>query len=216
MTEKLTLKKKKQLALSVIEKLRKKYPQPECALIYSSPWELLVATILSAQCTDIRVNLVTPGLFKKFKTMKSFAKAKQAEVEEAVKSTGFFRNKAKNIIACAAALIEKHGGEIPKDIEELIKLPGIGRKTANVLLGNAYGIASGVVVDTHVKRLSGRIGLTENTDPEKVETDLVKIVPKAEWIDFSHLLIWHGRDRCMARKPDCENCELGEICLKRI
>jgi endonuclease-3 len=192
--------------------LERRFPQPECALIHDSPWQLLVATILSAQCTDKRVNMVTPGLFKKFPTIESFAVAKLGEVEKAIQSTGFFRNKAKNIIACAQTLLEKFAGEIPQKLEQLVELPGVGRKTASVILGTAFGKAEGIVVDTHVKRLSFRMGLTKETDPEKVEKDLMKIIPKNKWIAFSHLLILHGRERCAARKPDCGNCELTDLC----
>lgn len=198
----------------IISLLEKKFPAPECALSHKNPWELLVATILSAQCTDKRVNMVTPALFKRFPTMESFASASQASVEEEVKSTGFFRSKAKNIIACAGALIGQFDGHIPKRLSELVKLPGVGRKTASVLLGTAFGLAEGIVVDTHVKRLSFRLGLTTETDPEKVEKDLIKIIPGTKWIEFSHLLILHGRDKCTARNPDCEHCEVTICCPK--
>lgn len=198
----------------IIRILEQKFPQPECALIHKNPWQLLVATILSAQCTDKRVNMVTPDLFARFSSIDSFADASLAEVETAIKSTGFFRSKAKNIVACAQMLCEHFAGEIPQQLDQLIKLPGVGRKTASVLLGTAFGKAEGIVVDTHVKRLSYRMGLTSETDPEKVEKDLMKIVPKTKWITFSHLLILHGRDRCSARKPDCENCELTAFCPK--
>jgi len=202
----------KQLASKIISKLKIKYPEPECALLHSNPWQLLVATILSAQCTDKRVNMVTPALFKKYGTPIDFAAAKQEELEIVIHSTGFFRNKAKNIIACARTLIDKHGGEIPQNIEELTSLPGVGRKTANVILGTAFGKAEGIVVDTHVTRLSRRMGLSEQSDAVKIETDLMKIIAKKHWIEFSHLLILHGRERCNARKPDCENCEINDFC----
>jgi len=211
--KKVTPKKSDQTKLKkILPILEGRFPQPECALIHESPWQLLVATILSAQCTDKRVNMVTPALFKKFPSVESFAAAKLADVEQAVKSTGFFRNKAKNIIACAQTLLEKFAGKIPQKLEQLVELPGVGRKTASVILGTAFGKAEGIVVDTHVKRLSFRMGFTKETDPEKVEKDLMKIVPKNKWIAFSHLLILHGRDRCAARKPDCTNCELNQLC----
>ena len=196
----------------IIRILEKKYPDPQCALIHQGPWQLLVATILSAQCTDKRVNMVTPDLFKKFPGVSSFANADQAELEDAIKSTGFFRNKAKNIIACAQKLEKEFDGQIPQQLEQLIKLPGVGRKTGSVILGTAFGKSEGIVVDTHVKRLSFRMGLTTEKDPEKVEKDLMKIVPAQKWIAFSHLLILHGRERCMARNPDCKNCELSDLC----
>ena len=203
---------RKILANKIIVELKKKYPAPECALVHETPWQLLVATILSAQCTDKRVNMVTPGLFKKYATPAAFASAQQSELEAAVRSTGFFRNKAKNIIACARTLIDKYGGEIPQDLEALTTLPGVGRKTASVILGTAFGKAEGIVVDTHVIRLSGRMGLTEQRDAVKIEQDLIRIIARKHWIEFSHLLILHGRERCSARKPDCENCEINAIC----
>ncbi|MBU1105947.1 MAG: endonuclease III [Candidatus Riflebacteria bacterium] len=203
---------RKKLAKDVISALKKKYPSPECALLHENPWQLLVATILSAQCTDKRVNIVTPGLFRKYGTPVAFAMAKQAELEVAIHSTGFFRNKAKNIIACAQALLERHAGEIPQNIIELISLPGVGRKTASVILGTAFGKAEGIVVDTHVIRLSGRMGLTEQRDAVKIEQDLMQIIAKKHWIEFSHLLILHGRECCNARRPNCENCEINHFC----
>ena len=196
----------------IIKILEKKYPNPQCALIHETPWQLMVATILSAQCTDKRVNMVTPGLFEKFPTISSFAFADQAEVEDAIKSTGFFRNKAKNIIACAQKLQKEFSGTIPQELEQLIKLPGVGRKTGSVILGTAFGKSEGIVVDTHVKRLSFRMGFTGQKDPEKIEKDLMQIVPQKKWIAFSHLMILHGRERCAARNPDCENCELASLC----
>ncbi|MFZ5952257.1 MAG: endonuclease III [Candidatus Rifleibacteriota bacterium] len=199
---------------NIIKILEQKYPAPECALAHENPWQLMVATILSAQCTDKRVNLVTPGLFKKFPTISAFAKATQAAVEDAIKSTGFFRNKAKNIIACAQALESKFAGGIPQTLDELVHLPGVGRKTASVILGTAFKKAEGIVVDTHVRRLSQRMGFTGQSDPEKIEQDLMKIVPPKKWIDFSHLLILHGRERCSARRPDCDNCEIAGHCPK--
>jgi len=200
------------LAKQIIKTLLKKYPAPECALHHETPWQLLVATILSAQCTDKRVNMVTPALFKKFTTVKDFAQAAQGDVETAIHSTGFYRNKAKNIIACARALLERHNGKIPETLEELTALPGVGRKTGSVILGTAFGKAEGIVVDTHVMRLSKRMGFTRHTDAAKIEQDLMKTVDKKHWITFSHLLILHGRERCPARKPDCANCEIGQLC----
>jgi endonuclease-3 len=173
---------------------------------------LLVATILSAQCTDKRVNIVTAELFRKYRSAADYANADLTELEQAIKTTGFFRNKAKNIQACCRKLVEKHDGEVPSTMEELIHLDGVGRKTANVVLGNAFDINVGVVVDTHVGRLSERLGLTKEANPEKVEQELMKLVPREQWTLFSHWLIWHGRRRCSARKPDCANCEISELC----
>jgi endonuclease-3 len=198
----------------IISALQRTYPDAHCELNFSNPLELLVATILSAQCTDKRVNLVTAELFKKYKTAKDFAAAPLADIEEAVKSTGFFRNKAKNIKACCAALVEKFGGEVPRTMEELHSLAGVGRKTANVVLGNAFGINVGVVVDTHVTRLSNRLGLASGTDAVKLEQALMRLVPQKDWARFSHWLIWHGRRRCDARQPDCTNCEIQNLCLR--
>jgi endonuclease-3 len=188
------------------------YPDAHCELGFSNPLELLVATILSAQCTDKRVNMVTPALFKKYRTAKAYAEAPRAALEKAIQSTGFFRSKAKNLQSMAADLVAKHGGKVPSTMEALTALAGVGRKTANVVLGNAYSINEGIVVDTHVRRLSKRLGLTKHTDPEKIETDLVKLIPRPKWTDFSHWLIWHGRRRCYARKPDCVACELQHLC----
>jgi len=196
----------------IISALKRTYPNAHCELNFSSPLQLLVATILSAQCTDKRVNLVTAELFKKYKVAKDFAAAPLADIEEAVKSTGFFRNKARNIKACCAALVEKFGGEVPRTMDELHALAGVGRKTANVVLGNAFGINVGVVVDTHVTRLANRLGLAKGTDAVKLERELMKLVPQNDWCLFSHQLIWHGRRRCAARKPDCVNCEIKELC----
>ncbi len=192
--------------------LRAAYPTAHCELNFSNPLELLVATILSAQCTDKRVNIVTESLFKKYRSAEDFAKADLAELEQDIKTTGFFRNKAKGIKAAAQSIIEKHGGKVPRTMEELIELGGVGRKTANVVLGNAFNINLGVVVDTHVARLSYRLGLVNETDPVKIEQVLMKLVPQGEWTLFSHLLIWHGRRRCYARGPDCENCEVAKLC----
>ena len=197
---------------NILSALKRVYSDAHCELTFSSPLQLLVATILSAQCTDKRVNLVTAELFKKYKTAKDFAVAPLADIEEAVKSTGFFRNKAKNIQACCAALVEKFGGEVPRTMDELHALAGVGRKTANVVLGNAFGINVGVVVDTHVTRLSNRLGLVKGTDAVKIEQELMTLVPQNDWALFSHQLIWHGRRRCDARKPDCANCEIQKLC----
>ena len=179
---------------------------------YTNPLDLLIATILSAQCTDKRVNMVTAGLFKIYRSAADYAKASPAELEEQIKSTGFFRNKAKSIKTCCQALVDRHSGQVPRKMESLIELGGVGRKTANVVLGNAFNVNVGVVVDTHVARLSFRLGLTRETDPEKIEATLMKLVPQAEWTLFSHLLIWHGRRRCYARNPDCPNCEVKSLC----
>ena len=199
-------------AADILKILRQTYPDAHCELNHDGPFQLLIATILSAQCTDVRVNLVTPALCQKYPDAKSLAAAKQADVEDLIRSTGFFRNKAKNLIAAAQAIAQQYNGEVPRDLETLTNLPGVGRKTANVVLGNAYGIESGVVVDTHVARLSQRLGLTKHTDPVKIEKDLSKQIPRDTWTLWSHLLIWHGRRRCMARNPDCPDCELKNLC----
>ena len=196
----------------IISALKHIYPDAHCELNFGNPLQLLVATILSAQCTDKRVNLVTAALFKKYRTATDFAAAPLAEIEDAVKSTGFFRNKAKNIKACCAALVEKYNGEVPRTMAELHALAGVGRKTANVVLGNAFGLNVGVVVDTHVTRLSNRLGLALGTDAVKLEQALIKLVPQKDWCLFSHQLIWHGRRRCAARQPDCANCEISKLC----
>ena len=196
----------------IIAALKQTYPDAHCELNFSNPLQLLIATILSAQCTDRRVNIVTAELFKKYRSAKDFAAAPLADIEAAVKTTGFFRNKAKNIQACCAALVEKFGGEVPRTMDELYALAGVGRKTANVVLGNAFNINVGVVVDTHVTRLANRLGLAKGTDAVKLEQDLGRLVPQNEWTLFSHWLIWHGRRRCAARKPDCANCEIQKLC----
>jgi len=182
--------------------------------VHDSPLELLVATILSAQCTDVRVNMVTPKLYARYPTAAALAAAPLRDIERIIQSTGFFRNKARNIQACCRKLVAEHGGEVPRTMEELVELPGVGRKTANVVLGTAFGIATGVVVDTHVMRLSRRLGLTTHKDPIKIERDLMEQLPKRQWIDFSHRLIHHGRRICAARKPLCEECPLETICPK--
>jgi len=202
----------KQYAAKVVRRLAKHYPDADCTLDFDSPLQLLIATILAAQCTDKRVNQVTPALFAQYPTAADFAAAKPAELEKAIQSTGFFRNKAKNIQAGCRILAEEHGGEVPKDLDALVRLPGIGRKTANVVLGTAYGLASGVVVDTHVTRLSRRLGLTTHKNAEKIEEDLMRLVPRKQWVAFAHRLVHHGRRVCTARKPQCDVCPLGDIC----
>jgi endonuclease-3 len=196
----------------IIAGLKKTYPEAHCELNYNNALELLIATILSAQCTDKRVNIVTADLFKKYRSAADFAGAPMADLEQAVKTTGFFRNKAKSIKAATQSLLDRHQGQVPRTMEELVELGGVGRKTANVVLGNAFGINSGVVVDTHVARLSKRLGLTRHGDPEKIEQDLMKLVPREQWTLFSHWLIWHGRRRCFARGPDCPHCEIKALC----
>ncbi|HUY92466.1 MAG TPA: endonuclease III [Pirellulales bacterium] len=196
----------------VAKLLAEEYPDAKCALEFRTPLQLLIATILSAQCTDVRVNLVTKDLFRRYRTADDFARADAQELEQQIKSTGFFRNKAKNIQACCRRLVDESDGEVPAELERLVKLPGIGRKTANVVLGTAFGIASGVVVDTHVSRLSQRLGLTKHKDPVKIERDLMSLLPATEWVDFSHRMIHHGRRICLARRPKCEICRLGKIC----
>jgi endonuclease III len=199
----------------IIASFKKAYPGAHCELTHSNPLELLVATILSAQCTDKRVNLVTADLFRKYCSAADYAGAPLPELEQGIKSTGFFRNKAKSLKNCCQALVEKHSGQVPRTMEELTQLGGVGRKTANVVLGNAFGINCGVVVDTHVARLSQRLGLTKETAPEKIEQDLMKLVPQEQWTMFSHWLIWHGRRRCAARSPDCPGCEIKALCPRR-
>ena len=195
-----------------ISRLKSAYPDARTALAWTNPLELLVATILSAQTTDVRVNGVTPDLFAKYPAAGDYARADPADLEEDIRPTGFFRNKAKSLQGMARALVEDHGGEVPRTMPELVALPGVGRKTANVVLGNAFSIDEGVVVDTHVGRLSNRLGFTAHDDPEKIERDLMQTVPKEDWTVFSHLLILHGRSTCKSRKPDCENCTLNDLC----
>ncbi len=199
-------------AAELARRLPEIYPGAHCELDSSNPLELLVATILSAQCTDKRVNLVTKALFQRCKSAAEFASISQEELEGLVRTTGFFRNKAKNIRAMASTLLAKHGGEVPRTLEALAALPGVGRKTANVVLGNAFGLTEGVVVDTHVTRLSHRLGLTTKNGAEKIERDLMQLFPREVWTNLSHWLIWHGRRRCTARRPDCPHCELRDIC----
>jgi len=191
--------------------LKKHYPDAGCTLDFQNPLELLIATILAAQCTDERVNQVTPALFPKYRTPADYAQIPQARLEKLIRSTGFFRNKAKQIRGCAARLAEEHRGQVPADLEALVQLPGVGRKTANVILGNVFGIP-GIVVDTHVRRVSRRLELTEHEDPVRIEFDLMKLVPKKEWTDFSHQVLFHGRRVCLARRPKCDACPLRKSC----
>lgn len=207
------LSERKRHAAKVVRALAREYPDAKCSLDHASPLQLLIATILSAQCTDERVNLVTPALFTRYPDAQAFAQADQAELEGLTQSTGFFRNKAKNIIGCCRAIVEKHSGEVPGTLGDLVALPGVGRKTANVVLGNAFAVP-GLVVDTHVLRLSRRLGLTSATTPEKIELDLMKIVPPKEWVALGHRLIYHGRRVCQARSPRCEICVLAKHCPK--
>lgn len=199
----------------IIEGLRNTYPDAHCELDFQTPFQLIIATILSAQCTDKRVNIVTRDLFKKYRSPADLAKANPEELEQEIKSTGFYRNKAKNIRAMAKDLVEKYGGKVPNSMAELTGLAGVGRKTANVVLGNAFGINEGIVVDTHVMRLTKRLKLSSHSEPEKIEQDLMKLVPQSQWTNFSHWLIWHGRRRCYARNPDCAGCEIGALCPSR-
>ena len=196
----------------LVKVLPKVYPNAHTELNFKTPLELLIATILSAQCTDKRVNLVTPALFKRYRTAADYANAPAAELEKAIQSTGFFRNKTKSIRAATSTIVNKHNGKVPDTMAELRELPGVGRKTANVVLGNAFHKDEGIVVDTHVVRLSRRLRLTKHDDPEKIERDLMKFVPREHWTNWSHWLIWHGRRRCFARKPDCANCEILRLC----
>ena len=206
------LSAEKKRVRQLIKLLRKEYPEARCSLDHTSPLELLVATILSAQCTDERVNAVTADLFRKYRTWEDYASAPPAELERDIHSTGFFRNKAKYIQGACRLIGERHGGRVPDRMDELLGLPGVARKTANVVLGNAYQIASGIVVDTHVSRLSARLGLSQQAAPEKIERDLTAVVPESNWIDFSHLLIAHGRKICKARNPACGECVLAKLC----
>ena len=212
MMETATEHDKKTRLLKIIELLEKEYPKAKTALHYSSPLEILVATILSAQCTDKRVNIVTQSLFKKYRTVDDYANADLTELEQDIRSTGFYRNKAKNIKNAGKLLVEKFGSQIPRTMDELLELPGVARKTANIVLSNAYGVVVGIAVDTHVRRLSKRLGLTENTNPDKIEKDLMRIVPKSHWKIITNLLISHGRVICGARKPKCSVCSLNKIC----
>lgn len=198
----------------IIERLKKKYPHTKTALVFRNPLEILVATILSAQCTDKQVNKVTPAIFEKYKTAKDYANADMKVFDQEIKSTGFYRNKAKHIINTCKIVSHKFNNKVPNSMSELLSLPGVARKTANIVLGNAYNIVEGIAVDTHVKRLSKRIGLSKNTDPKKIEQDLMKLIPKSEWFNITNLLIDHGRNICKAKKPDCSNCFIADICQK--
>ncbi len=199
-------------AAAIVARLAEAYPAAVCSLDFTSPFQLVIATILSAQCTDKRVNLVTPGLFRRWPTPETLAAAKQRDLEAVIRTTGFFRSKARSVLGCARALVERHGGEVPRTLDDLVRLPGVGRKTANVVLGTAFGIASGVVVDTHVGRISRRLGLTRATDAVRAERDLIRVLPQEHWITYSHRLIEHGRGICDARRPACESCPLAELC----
>ena len=205
---------RKKDARQIVALLKREYADAECALVHDTPFELLIATILSAQCTDERVNIVTKDLFAKYSTPAELAAVPIKRLEKLIQSTGFFRNKAKNIHDCCVTLVREYNGEVPRSLEQLVKLPGVGRKTANVVLGTAFRIPSGVVVDTHVTRLSQRLGLTEEEDAVKIERELIELLPQEEWIDFSHRLIWHGRRVCKARRPLCGSCVLEKICPK--
>jgi endonuclease-3 len=207
--------KKSELATEIYLRLKTVHPDAHCELHHTNPYELLLATILSAQCTDVRVNMVTPALFKKYPTPQKLAKAKLEDVEETIKSINFFRNKSKSLIGCAQKLVADHHGKVPQTVEELSDLPGVGRKTANVVLGNAFNINTGIVVDTHVKRTAHLLGLTKETDPAKVEIDLMKLYPNEQWTDLSHLLIFLGRRTCLARRPQCDLCNLKDICISK-
>ena len=205
----------KERKASLIKAVKAAYPKAGCSLKHKGVWQLMVATILSAQCTDERVNLTTPNLFKAYPTPKAMGEAKQEDVEKLIRSCGFYKNKAKNIIAASKIIANEHKGRVPKTMEELTNLPGVARKTANVVLGTGYGINDGIVVDTHVSRLSNRLGLSKNSEPEKIEKDLIKIVPREEWTDFSHQLIAHGRAICQARNSKCSECPLKSLCPRK-
>lgn len=200
---------------AILDKLDQAYPAATCELHHDNPFQLLISTILSAQCTDERVNIVTKTLFPKYPTPKDFAYANPSELEQDIRPTGFFRNKTKSIMGASKKILEEFSGKVPQTMDELLTLPGVARKTANVVLGSAFGIASGVVVDTHVQRLSERLDLTKNTDPKKIEQDLMKVIPQDRWILFSHQLIWHGRRVCQARKPRCLECNLERLCYSK-
>jgi endonuclease-3 len=204
--------KKQERANDIVVRLKQMYPKAKCSLDFTNAFELLIATMLSAQSTDARVNIVTKSLFRKYPNPQAFAGSNQVEMERDVKQTGFFRNKAKAVIAASKALVERHNGEVPRTMDELTALPGVGRKTANVVLSNALNISAGIVVDTHVTRVSGRLGLTSNDNAEKIEQDLMPLIPKKEWTNFSHRLIAHGRTICIARKPKCAQCALNDLC----
>ena len=209
---KLSADDKKARTRAIIRKLKKRFPDAKCSLTHRSPLQLLVATILSAQCTDVRVNIVTKDLFKRYKTANDYAEADPEQLSDIIRSTGFFRNKTKSILGMAQGLVEKHHGKVPRTLDELTQLPGVGRKTANVVLGNAFGIDEGVVVDTHVTRISNRLKLTTHKDAVKIERDLIRLVPRSDWTLFPHLMIQHGRAICQARKPRCEECPINTLC----
>lgn len=209
---KLPLKKR---AAKILNRFDKAYPRAGCALTHDNPLQLLISTILSAQCTDERVNQVTRTLFRKYRTVEDFAYADPKEFEQEIRPTGFFRSKTKSILGATKMLLEKYDGRVPSSMDELLELPGVARKTANVVLGTAFGIASGIVVDTHVTRVSGRLDLTKNTDPKKIEADLIQIIPKKKWILISHQMIWHGRLVCQARKPRCADCSVEDLCYSK-
>ncbi|WP_147821300.1 endonuclease III [Salidesulfovibrio onnuriiensis] len=206
--------KKQERALAIYERLKKRYPSPEPALDWTNAWELLVATVLAAQCTDERVNKVTPAFFSAWPTIHNVANASIEELEDAVRSTGFFRNKAKNLKAAAQRIMDVYAGNVPQTMKDLVTLPGVARKTANIVLSNAFGIHEGIAVDTHVKRLTFRMGLTKNTDPVRIEKDLMPLYPTETWGDVNHFLVYYGREVCNARKPKCTDCELNDICPK--
>jgi endonuclease III len=197
---------------AILAKLDEAYPEASCELVHEHPFQLLISTILSAQCTDVRVNMVAKTLYPKYPTPEKFAYANPSEIEQEIRPTGFFRNKTKSIMGASKKIVEEFGGKVPQTMDELLTLPGVARKTANVVLGSGFGIAAGVVVDTHVMRLSNRLDLTRNTDPKKIEQDLMSVIPKDKWIVFSHQLIWHGRRVCVARKPRCIECNLEKLC----
>ena len=210
-----TAEARKRRVSTILRRLNKDYPDVECALHHTSAWQLLAATILSAQCTDVRVNMVTPGLFEKLPTVEDMANVPQDVLEQEIKSTGFYRNKAKSLIGAAKGILRDHGGKVPDKMDDLLKLPGVARKTANVVLGTWFGKASGVVVDTHVQRISGRLDFTKQKDPKKIEQDLIKLLPKNRWILYSHQIIHHGRQVCVARKPRCADCSLEDLCYSK-
>lgn len=201
--------------MAVLARLKKRYPEPETMLDHKNPWELLVATVLAAQCTDARVNTITPELFRRWPDPAALARAPQEELEDVIHAAGFYHSKAKNLIGAAKRVVEAYGGEVPHTLEELVTLPGVARKTANVVLWGGFGINEGLAVDTHVKRLSFRLGLTKNTEPVKIEQDLIKIFPREEWGDVNHRLVWFGRDVCDARRPACSECELYDLCPRK-
>jgi endonuclease-3 len=210
-----TAAERKARIAEILRRLDQMYPNATCALVHDDPWQLLVATILSAQCTDKRVNMVTPGLFAKYPSPRDFAAVKPEVLAEDIRSTGFFNNKAKSIVGAARKVVAEFGGKVPRTIEEMLTIPGAARKTANVVLGTAYGIASGIVVDTHVQRIAARLDLTKESDPVKIERDLMKIIPKERWILFSHQIILHGRALCVARNPKCAECALNSVCYAK-